>query len=147
MNNGIFDEKSIAEAVQETVHDNVEMLLNNLEKSPENDNLPTVRDLQSPNHHITSITTSTSSLAIDDVPLPQPSPLSCQTVPSPSTGSASDAVTEKNNCENLIESQKECLFVDLPEGKKAIEQNAEKENGNKYFPVFYKSPTNKKLAE
>jgi hypothetical protein len=142
-NDGIFAENSIAEVVQETVHDNVEVLLKSLEESPEKDNLPAVRDMQSSDHHISSITTSALSLAIDDGPLSQVQPCTSQTSSSPSYGSAFEAAIEDNS-ENLPESHRELLFVKPREDEKL---NVEEENGNKYFPVFTKSSSNKKLAE
>jgi hypothetical protein len=145
-NNGIFTEKSTAEIIQETVHDNVEILLKNLEKSQKDDDLLAVGDLQSPNHQISAITTSTSSLAIDDGPPSQPSLHTSQTLSYPSSGSAFEAGVADTDSENLQESQKEFLFVDIPEGENVTEHNAEKENGNKYFPVFYKTSANK-IAE
>jgi hypothetical protein len=144
--NHIFTEKSTTEIIQETVHDSVEILLKNLEESPKKDDLPAVDDLQSPNHHISAITTSTSSLAIDDGLLSQPSLRTSQTSSCPSSGSAFEASAAETDSENLQESQKEFLFVDIPEGENVITHNAEKENGSKYFPVFYKTSANK-LAE
>jgi hypothetical protein len=144
-NNYMFTEESADDTVQETVHDSVEMLLKNLEESPK-DNLPAVGDLQSPNHHISAITSSTSSLAIDDGPPPQPSLATSQTLSYASHGSPFEASVAETDPVNLQESQKEFLFVDIPEGENFTGHTAEKENGNKYFPVFYNS-TSSKLAE
>ncbi|KDR22265.1 N-acetyltransferase ESCO1 [Zootermopsis nevadensis] len=138
-NNGIFTEKSTTEIVQETVHDNVEILLKNLEESPKKDNLPAVGDLQSPNHHIYAITTSTLSLAIDDGLPHQPLLQTAQTLSNPSSGSTFVASTAKIDSENMQKSQEEFLFA----GENFTEHNAEKENGNKYYPVFYKTSANK----
>jgi hypothetical protein len=137
-----FAENSIAEVVQESVHDSVEILLKNLEESSEKDNLPAVRDIQSPDHHISSITTSASSLAIDDGPPPEEPHIS-QTFSCPSYGNAFEAGVEDNS-ENLQENQREFLFVNPQEDEKP---NAEEGDGNKYFPIFTKSPSSKKIAE
>jgi hypothetical protein len=138
-NNGIFAENGTAEVMQETVRDNVEFLLEKLEESPKKDNLPAAGDVQSPNNYISSITTSTSSLAIHDDPLPQSVPQTSLTLSCPSDGCASEPSTGEN--------QKESLFMDLQEGGNTIENDAAKENHNKYFPVFYKSSANETLAE
>lgn len=137
-----FAENSTAEVVQESVHDSVDILLKNLEKSPEKDNLPAVRDMQSPDHHISSITTSASSLAIDDGPPPEESRTS-QTFSCPSNGNAFEAGVE-NSSENLQENQREYLFVNPQEDEKP---SAEEGDGTKYFPIFTKSPSSKKIAE
>ena len=138
--NGIFAENSTAEVMQETVRDNVEFLLKKLEESPKKDNLPAAGDVQSPNHYISSITTSASSLSIHDDPLPQFVPQTSQTLSCPSDGSAFEASTEEN--------QKEPSFFDLQEGENTIEDDdAAKENRNKYYPVFYKSSANATLTE
>jgi hypothetical protein len=137
--NGIFAENGTAEVMQGTVRDNVEILLKNLEESPKKDNLPPAAELQSPNHYISSITTSTSSLAIHDDPLPQVVSQTSQTLPCPSDGSAFGASIEEN--------QKEFLFMDLQERENTIGDDTAKESHNKYFPVFYKSSANKTLAE
>jgi hypothetical protein len=132
-NDGVFAENSNAEVVQESVHDNVEILLKNLEESPEKTNLSAVRDAVSPDHHISSITTSTSSLAIDDGP-PSQQPLTSHTF-------------IQDNSGNLQENQPEFLFVNPQEDEKP---SAEEENGNNYFPIFTKTEktsSSKKLAE
>jgi hypothetical protein len=95
--------------------------------------------VQSPNHSISSITTSASSLSIHDDPLPQFVPQTTHTLSCPSDGSAFEASTEEN--------QKESSFLDLQEGENTIEDNAAKENHNKYFPVFYKSSASETLTE
>jgi hypothetical protein len=141
-NDGIFAENSTAEVVQESVHDSVEILLKNLEESSEEVNLPTVRDMQSPDNHILSITNSTSSLAIGDGPPPQ-QPHTSQTFSCPSYGSASETGIEDNS-ENLQENQREFLFVNPQEDEKP---SVEEGNGNKYFPIFSKSPSSKKITE
>lgn len=137
--NGTFAENGTAEAVQETVRDSVEILLKNLEESPKKDNLPSAGDVQSPDDYISSITTSTSSLAIHDDPLLQFVSQTSQTLSCPSDGSAFVASTEEN--------RKEFLSVDPQEGENTVEDDAAKENSNKYFPVFYKGSANKTLAE
>ena len=137
--NDIFAENSTVEVMQETVPDNVEFLLKKLEESPKKDNLPASGDVQSPNHYISSITTLTSSLAIHDDQLPQFVPQTSQTLSCPSDGCALEASTEEN--------QKESLFMNIQEGENTIEDDAEKENHNKYFPVFYKSSANETLRE
>lgn len=137
--NGTFAENSTAEVMQETVRDNVEFLLKKLEESPKKDNLPAAGDVQSPNHYISSITTSASSLSIHDDPVPQFVPQTSQTLSCPSDGSAFEASTKEN--------QKESSFLDLQEGENTIEDDAAKENCNKYFPVFYKSSANETLTE
>lgn len=138
-NSGLFAENSTAEIVQESVRDNVEFLLKKLEESPKKDNLPAAGDVQSPNHCISSITTSASSLAICDDPLPQCVPQTSQTSSCPSDGCAFKASAEEN--------QKESLYMDLQEGENTVEDDAAKENDNKYFPVFYKSSANETLTE
>jgi hypothetical protein len=125
-NDSIFAENSIAEVVQESVHDNVEILLKNLEESSEK----AVRDIQSPDHHISSITTSTSSLAIDDGS-PSQQPLMSQTF-------------IEDNSENLQENQPELLIVNSQENEKP---SAEEGNGNNYFPIFTKTSSSKKIVE
>ena len=67
----MFAENSTVEVMQETVRDNVEFLLKKLEESPKKDNLPSAGDVQSPDHYISSVTTTISSLAIHDDPLSQ----------------------------------------------------------------------------
>jgi hypothetical protein len=154
-NSGLFAENSTAETVQESVRDNVEYLLKKLEESPKKDNveylleklvespkkdnLPAAGDVQSPNHCISSITTSASTLAICDDPLPQFVPQTSQTSSCPSDGCAFKASEEEN--------QKESLYMDLQEGENTVEDDAAKENDNKYFPVFYKSSANETLTE
>jgi hypothetical protein len=136
----IFAEKSIVEADQGTVHDTVEHLLKNLEESPKKDNLPAAGDVQSPNHYIFPDITSFSSFAIHDDPLPQFAPQTPQTSSCPSDGCAFEASTEEN--------QNESLFMDIQEGENTIEDDdAEKMNHNKYFPVLYKSSANETLQE
>jgi len=137
--NGTFPKKSPAEVMQETVRDNVEFLLKQLEESPKKDNLPAAGDVQSPNHYISSITTSASSLSIHDDPLPQFVPQTSQNLSCPSDGSTFEASTEEN--------QKESLLLALQEGENTTEDDAAKENRNKYFPVFYKSSANETLTE
>jgi hypothetical protein len=137
--NGAFAEKSTAEVMQETVRDNVESLLKKLEESPKKDNLPAAGDVKSPNHYISSITTSASSLSIHDDPLPQFVPQTSQTLSCLSDGIAFEANTEEN--------QKESSILDLQEGENTMEDDAAKENRNKYFPVFYKSSANETLTE
>jgi hypothetical protein len=137
--NGAFAEKSTAEVMQETVRDNVEFLLKKLEESPKTDNLPAAGDVQSPNHCISSITTSASSLSIHDDPLPQFVPQTSQTLSCQSDGIAFEASTEEN--------QKESSFLDLQERENTMEDDAAKENRNKYFPVFYKSSASETLTE
>jgi len=126
--NDIFAESSAVEVMQETVRDNVEFLLKEMEESPKKDNLPAAGVVQSPNHYSSSVTTALSSLAIHDEPLPQFVPQTSQTLPCPSDGYGFEASTEEH--------QKESLFM---EGENTIKDYAEKENHNKYFPVFYKS--------
>ena len=135
----MFAENSTVEVMQETVRDNVEFLLKKLEESPKKDNLPSAGDVQSPDHYISSVTTTISSLAIHDDPLPQFVPQTSQTLSCPSDGCTFEASTEEN--------QKESLFMDIQEGENTIGDNAEKENHNKYFPVFYKSSANGTLRE
>ncbi|PNF17554.1 hypothetical protein B7P43_G15557, partial [Cryptotermes secundus] len=137
-----FAENSIAEVVQERVHDNVEILLKNLEEISEKDTLPAVRDIPSPDHHISSITASASSLAIDDGPQPK-EPRTSQTFSCPSYGNAFEAGVEDNS-ENLQENQTKFLFVNTQEDDKP---SAEGGDGNKYFPIFTKSPSNRKIAD
>ena len=134
--NDIFAENSIVEVMQETVCDNVEFLLKKIEGSPKKDNLPAAGGVQSPKHHNSSITTLISSLAIHDDPLPQFVPQTSQTLSCPSDGCTFEASTEEN--------QKESLFI---EGESTIEDDAEKENHNKCFPVFYKSSAVETLKE
>jgi hypothetical protein len=78
-------------------------------------------------------------LSIHDDPLPQFVPQTSQTLSCPSDGIAFEAGTEEN--------QKESLFLNLQEGENTIEDDAAKENRNKYFPVFYKSSANETLRE
>jgi len=132
-------ENSTIEVMQETVLDNVEFLLKKLVESPKNNNLPAAGDVQSPNHYISSITTLISSLAMHDDPLPQFVPQTTQTLSCPSDGCTFEASTEEN--------QKESLLMDIQEGENTIDDDAEKENHNKYFPVFYKSSANGILRE
>jgi hypothetical protein len=80
-------------------------------------------------------------LAIDDGPPPQ-QPHTSQTFSCPSYGSASEAGIEDNS-ENLQESKREFLFVNLPKDEKP---SAEEGNGNKCFPIFTKSPSSKKIT-
>jgi hypothetical protein len=102
--------------------------------------LPAAGDVQSPNHYISSITTSASSLSIHDDPLPQFVPQMSQTLSCPSDGNAFKASAEEN--------QKEPMFLELQEGENTVEDDdAAKENRNKYFPVFYKSSANETLTE
>jgi hypothetical protein len=136
--NDIFAENSIVEVMQETVRDNVDFLLKKLEESHKKDNLPAAEDVQSPSHYISSLTTLTSSLAIHDDPLPQFVPQTSHTLSCPSDGCAFEASTEEN--------QKESLFMDIQEGENTIEDNAEKEDHNKYVPVTYKSSANETLG-
>ena len=137
--NCTFAENSNAEVMQETVRNNVEFLLKKLEESPKKDNLPAAGAMQSPNHYISSITTSASSLSIHDDPLPQFVPQTSQTLSCPTDGSAFEASTKEN--------QKESSSLDLQEDENTIEDDAAKENHNKYFPVFYKSSVNETLTE
>jgi hypothetical protein len=141
-NDGIFAENSTAEVVQDSVHDSVEILLKNLEESSEKENLPAVRDIQSPDHHISSLTASASSLAIDDG-LPPQQPHTSQIFSCPSNGSAFDAGIEDNS-ENLLESQLEFSTVNTKENEKP---SAEEGTGNNYFPIFTNTSASKKTAE
>jgi len=134
--NDIFAENSVVEVMQETVHDNVAILLEKLEESPKKDNLPAAGGAQSPNLYVSSITTSVSSLAIHDDPLPKFVPQTSQTLSCPSDGCAFEASTEEN--------QMESLFI---EEENTIEDDAEKESHNNYFPVFYKSSAVETLNE
>jgi len=123
--------------MQETVCDNVEFPLKNLEESPKKDNLPAAGHVESPNHYISSLRTSCLSIRDDPLPLfvPQTSPtLSCL-----SDGCAFETSTEEN--------QKESLFMDIQGGENTIEDDAEKKNHNKYFPLSYKSSANETLTE
>ena len=137
--NDIFAENSSIEVMQETVRDSLEFLLKKLEESPNKDNLPAEEDVRSPNNSISSIIALTSSITMHDDPLPQFVPHTSQTVSCPSDGCTFEASTEEN--------QKESLFMDIQEGENTIEEYAEKENHNKYFPVFYKSSANETLIE
>ena len=134
--NDIFAENSSIEVMQETVRDSLEFLLKKLEESPNKDNLPAEEDVRSPNNSISSIIALTSSITMHDDPLPQFVPHTSQTVSCPSDGCA---LKKKN--------QKESLFMHVQEAENTIEDYAEKENHNKYFPVFYKSSANETLRE
>ncbi|XP_069676503.1 N-acetyltransferase ESCO2 [Periplaneta americana] len=128
-------DKSTAEAVQDSVHDNIAMLLQQLEQSPEKEPPPvTIEDMQSPNHNISAITSSTSSLAIDDEP---------KATRSSSTSNENEEV----HFENSQADEGGYLFVDPPCGEDVI-PDTEKENENKkYFSIFYKSPASKKFTD
>ena len=125
----IGDEKSKAEAVQETVHDEVELLLQKLVKSPIKDNTTQANTLLSHNHHISALASSTSSLAITD-----------------DSDSQSKHLSTKEVVQMLSTPPKGNLFEELPEDEN-IENSNKKENNKQYYPLFYKNSSAKKLTE
>ncbi|KAJ9593209.1 hypothetical protein L9F63_015254 [Diploptera punctata] len=126
----IDDEKSKAEAVQETIHDNVEILIQKLVESPVKDVPTQDENVLSPNHHITALASSTSFLAISDDPVSQNQQFSAQGV-----------------AEMLSTPPKGNLFEDLLDDENRENTVGENQNRKEYFPVFYKRASAKKLAD